>query len=91
MAVHQDYGSRVQVLLDKYNAEGKKVRFHTENKREWRVTLRLTGENHCCSCNSGNNFILIFFQNVHVYMQGASSTGAVSSKIWCVEILSHCL
>uniref|UniRef100_A0AAR2LSH8 Catalase n=1 Tax=Pygocentrus nattereri TaxID=42514 RepID=A0AAR2LSH8_PYGNA len=27
MAVHKDYGSRVQALLDKYNAESKKVHF----------------------------------------------------------------
>lgn len=26
MAVHPDYGSRVQALLDKYNAEAKKVK-----------------------------------------------------------------
>ncbi|XP_017317999.2 catalase-like, partial [Ictalurus punctatus] len=32
MAVHQDYGSRVQALLDKYNAEGQKNSLHVYKK-----------------------------------------------------------
>lgn len=43
MAVHPDYGNRVQTLLDKYNAEGKKV----ENIRSVSHTFIYTEKNWC--------------------------------------------
>lgn len=76
MAVHQDYGSRVQALLDKYNAEGQKVRLHTDHRHQRQVTLVLTEEKHHC--------YRAFFSpqnSLHVYKKGGSSAVVASSKI----------
>lgn len=77
MAVHQDYGSRVQALLDKYNAEGQKVRLHTDHRHQRQVTLVLTEEKHHC-------YRAFFFSpqnSLHVYKKGGSSAVVASSKI----------
>lgn len=83
MDIHQDYGSRVQALLDKYNAEGKKVRQRVS------MIKRLQEKDTAC-CHDGFCFLHPELC-ARVHAGRFIHRGCVFQDMTCGNSLSDCI